>query len=548
MFGTYMKKENSRVFIGIVCVLSLLSIDTSFASGTRAQAARQSVATKVAIVTKNGPLAGLETEGIYAYKGIPYAKAPVGDLRFAPPQDVEPWTAERDCTKYGPIAVQQFTVPDVLDNTDQSEDCLTLNIWTPTAPRTSDRLPVYVYIHGGGYEAGTGNAKSYDGTSFARNGVIMVTINYRLSTLGFFASQETYNQYGTTGNWGILDQIKALEWVQKNIADFGGDPAQVTVGGESAGSWSVSALILSPLAKGLFRSAIMESGTILALPTVTPYRSNLQKSIGLSQVIADLFGASDTAAGLNQMRKADATVLNYLSPFTPDQSVVPAFFMLPVFDGTVLPLDPVAALRAGNFNHVPILIGFNRDEGALFIPPTIDSKSYEVFALRTIGKNWRTIVDHFPVDEHNSAAQRAQQLLAYEWFSGGAKLFADTLAGDNKVYMYQYNFVRPSPFPGLPSGAYHGAELAYVFNNLAIRGSYEKEQEKLAEEMHIRWINFIKTGDPNIGINLPTDNTWPQYDPAKAEVIFFDGNVTVGTLPDRENLDFAINVLYSIGN
>ncbi|MHB9296596.1 hypothetical protein PilKf_02369 [Pillotina sp. SPG140] len=245
-----MSNRNLNI-IGITCLLFLLSVETACVSSGKEDTAvpsRQSavVGTNVTNVTRNGPIEGLEADGIYAYKGIPYAKAPVGDLRFAPPQDVEPWTTVLDCTKYGPLTVQLADNPFLaVENANQSEDSLSLNVWTPAAPGATDKLPVYVYIHGGGFGNGSGNETTFDGTSFAKNGVVTVTINYRLGTLGFFASQETYKQYGTTGNWGLLDQIKALEWIRDNIANFGGDPSQVTIGGESAGSWSVSALIES---------------------------------------------------------------------------------------------------------------------------------------------------------------------------------------------------------------------------------------------------------------------------------------------------------------
>jgi para-nitrobenzyl esterase len=387
------KLSNRRIrVLGIVALYLLLS-EAAFASGIQALiAARQTP-----LVTKNGPVQGLWENGVYAYKTIPYAKAPTGDLRFAPPQDVEPWTEVRDCTQSGPIAVQKIALAMLLDNTEQSEDCLSLNVWTPVAPSTEATLPVYVFIHGGGYGAWTGNDKTFDGTSFAQNGIVTVTINYRLGTLGFFASQETYDMYGTTGNWGMLDQIKALEWVRDNIAAFGGDPNQVTIGGESAGSWSVSALILSPLAKGLFNRAIMQSGTILSVGSVSPYRGDLQQSIEVSRVLASIFGASDSAEGLEKLRQVDAGALNYLSPFAADQTgEVPAFFMTPIFDGYALPKNPAEALRTGDYNKVDVLIGFNRDEGTLFIPSMTTSQFYESFAARTIGGKWRSYYGSFP--------------------------------------------------------------------------------------------------------------------------------------------------------
>jgi para-nitrobenzyl esterase len=404
---------------------------------------------------------------------------------------------------------------------------------------------VYVYFHGGGYGAGSGNDKLLDGTSFAQNGVIAITINYRLSTLGFFASNETYKQYGTTGNWGLLDQIKALEWVRDNIEDFGGDPAQVTIGGESAGSWSVSALVLSPLAEGLFQGAIMESGTILALQQFLRSRGDLQNSIEESQALADVFGATDTPEGLAHLRRADPYVLNYLSPFIADQTATTTpYFLGPVFDGTVLPEDPVAALREGKFNKVNVLIGFNHDEATLFIPGTADSSFYESFGSRMIGESWPVVAERFPIDEDNTAAQRTQQITAYTWFTAGTKVFVDTLAESTPVFLYNYNFIAPGDMRATALGAYHTGELAYVFDTIALRALADEENQRLVKEIHTRWVNFITSGDPNVGETTPSAVQWPQYDPEQPEVIFFDTEVTTGALPDQENLDFIADVLY----
>ncbi|MDR1965889.1 MAG: carboxylesterase family protein, partial [Synergistaceae bacterium] len=268
-----------------------------------AMSSERAYAASVTLATPNGEIRGSRSEDVSVYNGIPYAAPPVGELRFAPPQDAPAWEGVRDCTEFAPQAVQYMP----FEGQPMSEDCLALNVWTPARPGDGAKLPVYVFIHGGGFAEGAGSLPMYDGTGFAKKGIVAVTINYRLNALGFFASRETLKRYGTTGNWGILDQIKALEWVRENISSFGGDPGKVTIGGESAGSFSVSILIASPLAKGLFRGAILESGTILSLPFLSTYaRSDPDKSIAVSGMLADIVGAGDDENGLARMRRANA--------------------------------------------------------------------------------------------------------------------------------------------------------------------------------------------------------------------------------------------------
>jgi para-nitrobenzyl esterase len=241
-----------------------------------------------------------------------------------------------------------------------------------------------VFIHGGGFAAGSGASPVYDGTGFARKGIVTVTVNYRLGALGFLASRETLKQYGTTGNWGLLDQIKSLEWIRDNIAAFGGDPGKVTIGGESAGSSSVSALVVSPFANGLFRGVIMESGSVLSLPELSYYaRSDRQKTIEVSGMLADIFGAGDDADGLAQMRGADSSALSPLSAFVPDQTTTPAFSFTPIRDGKVIPEDPLGALASGDFTGLNLLIGFNNDEAlpADVTWPKYDPKKADVLFL-----------------------------------------------------------------------------------------------------------------------------------------------------------------------
>jgi para-nitrobenzyl esterase len=417
-----------------------------------------------------------------------------------------------------------------------------------------------VFIHGGGFSGGAGSFPLYDGTSFAQKGIVAVTVNYRLGALGFFASRETLERYGTTGNWGILDQIKALEWVRDNIAAFGGDPGKVTIGGESAGSFSVSALLISPLAKGLFHRAIMESGAVLSLPALSYYaKGDLQKSIELSGMLADIFGgfggfggfgtsgAADGADGLAKMRKADAETLAHFSALALDQTRISAFSLVPVFDGKVLPKDPMAAMASGEYAeaHVNLLLGFNGDEGSLFVPGDTDERGYKVLATQMFGaEKGLRVLERFKADEQNTASRRARQSVAYGYFEAGTKRFADLSAkAGSAVYMYKFKYVSPADERnGL--GAAHASELPFAFHTLAAGGLSGPEAEKLADEIHTRWANFVRSGDPNVGEALPSGVTWPKYDPKEAKVLYLDENVASGPLEDRDNIDYMADLMF----
>jgi para-nitrobenzyl esterase len=427
-----------------------------------------------------------------------------------------------------------------------SEDCLTLNIWTPAKPGESAALPVYVYIHGGAYAIGSGSSAMYDGASFAGHGIVAVTINYRLNALGFLAGRTTFDKYGTTGNWGHLDQILALEWIRDNIAAFGGDPDNVTIGGESAGSYSVSALILSPLAKGLFRGAIMESGTILGAAAASYYpKCDLARSIEQGRMLSSVFQADDDAEGLARLRQVDATVLAQLTQFSWDQTSLAPFALMPVFDGKVIPENPYKALKEGTFNKVGLLWGFNGDEGSIFVPETTTEPTYAMLTAINCGYDKvRTVLDRFPVDADNPAFRRTRRLLAYTAFIAGMKTFGDAAAAQGMdVYAYNFTYVSPEN-AAARLGAKHAAELPYVFNNLSVGGLKRPEQQALADEMHLRWVNFIKTGNPNQGMQLPTNIQWPKYNPQNAKVMRFDTSVNVGTLPDIEDMEFITELLH----
>ncbi|MDR1870822.1 MAG: carboxylesterase family protein [Deltaproteobacteria bacterium] len=471
-------------------------------------------------VTKvsGGLVKGVKEGDLYVYRGLPYAKPPVGDLRFAPPEDAEPWASELDGSQFG---YQCYQYPGLGVKDYFSEDCLTLNVWTPAKPQDNSKLPVYVFIHGGGFSSGAGSLPLYDPTSFAKNGVVAVTINYRLGALGFYASRETLRVYGTTGNWGILDQIKALEWVRDNIAAFGGDPTKVTIGGESAGSFSVSALTLSPLAKGLFRGAIMESGSILSLPELSYYaRADLEKSITVSKVISDIFEVEDNPNGLKRLREADPETMVNLVYFTLDQSAAP-IFLTPVFDGHVLPKSRDAAVSFRDYSPVKVLLGFNNDESTLFIPRDTPDGVRKAMLARVFSEpKAQKFLERFKVDAQNPLSQRTFQGVTYGVFSAGMKRFADLAASlGSDVYLYKFKFASPA-VEKLGLGATHASELPYVFNLPAIVMMGGPGAANVAKEANERWINFIKTGDPNQGLKAPSGLIWPKYNSKDANVLY----------------------------
>jgi para-nitrobenzyl esterase len=508
---------------------------------------------QVQVETALGPVVGLSKGQVTVFLGLPFAKAPVGDRRFAPPESPEAWTEPRPAFKPGPMCLQipmdmfQASVASNHAFPGYSEDCLNLNLWRPQGAKKGDNLPVYLFIHGGGFGLGAGSQALYDGSALAQEGLVVVTFNYRLGAMGFFSSQETLNQYNTTGNWGILDQIKALEWVRDNVAAFGGDPTKVTVGGESAGSFSVAALILSPKAQGLFRSAIMESGTIFGLESFLFARGNLDLAIKTSSVLASAFGAKDDAAGLAKLRKVDANILTRLSPFDFDFTKPVFLGMSPVKDGQVIPVDPQRALAEGKGQKVKVLMGFNHDEGTLFVPAPDGSKDDQVYkdtVFLLMGQDGsKAFWERFPVDKDHDLVARTRQAIGYAFMSSTMKRFADLQARFDDVYFYQFDYVTQA-MAKLGLGAAHASELAFVFDVKLPMVNFTEKEQKLSDEIRLRWANFIKSGDPNLGALPPSKIDWPKYDPQNPQALVFNETVRAGAFPDLEDLDFVTDLVF----
>ena len=295
-----------------------------------------------------------DASGVRAYKGIPYAAPPVGPLRWRPPQPAAPWTGVRPVDAFGKNSLQGVVFDDI-DPTacGVSEDCLTLNVWTPAAPLSAERLAVLVWIHGGGFVVGSGSEPRYDGSRLAARGIVVVTLNHRLNALGFLAHPELSreSEHGASGNYGMLDLVAALQWVRRNIAAFGGDPDRVTIAGESAGSEAVSALMASPLAKGLFARAIGESGGMFATPSRSPAPLAKAEADGIA------FMRRVGARNLEELRQAPAEAI---------LAAAPGLGFRPIVDGRFLPKPPAVTFAAREQSDVPLMAGWNRDEGFNF--------------------------------------------------------------------------------------------------------------------------------------------------------------------------------------
>jgi para-nitrobenzyl esterase len=455
-----------------------------------------------------GRLRGSRYDGVCIFRGIPYAQPPVGTRRFAPPAPVQPWKGVREATQFAPMSHQS-------GEGNFSEDCLYLNIWSPEVSSAA-ALPVYVFIHGGGYVLGSGSQPLYEGKHLAQQGIVVVTLNYRLGTLGFLPSAAAYEEHGTTGNWGLLDIVAALKWVQENIRAFGGDPSCVTVGGESAGSYAVSTLIVSPLAKGLFDQAIMQSGSLPNATAVAPENVlSLEQAQKKASRFFDKLGLKDDAKGLAALREVPVYELLAISAQSTLQPPQVAGFW-PVPDGHVYHKDPKETVAKGEINPVRLLAGFNTDEGSLFVPPDATEQHYISLIDTAFGDSAADILQRFPVNMEYSAAARMNQLITLGLLRSGLYLYADCLARHREVYVYHFDYIDPDiAVTGL--GVVHGSELKFIFNNLIDYDTWSEDTLEIAHEMQAMWINFIKYGNPNPSDMPPENQQWQKYDPASPQ-------------------------------
>ncbi len=451
-----------------------------------------SAATGPRVRTADGMLEGrLDGTGVHAFKGIPFAAPPTGALRWKAPQPVRPWKGVRQAGSFGPRAMQLPLFSDMVFRSDGvAEDCLYLNLWKPAKAPRGGKMPVLVYFYGGGFAAGDGSEPRYDGASMARQGIIALTVNYRLNVFGFLAHPEltAESPHQASGNYGLMDQSAALAWVRKNIAAFGGDPDRVTIAGESAGSWSVSAQMASPLSKGLMAGAIGESGALLGLQP--------PPSLAQAEKVGTEFAALAGAASLAELRAMPAAQLLQAS------SKPGAPWLGTIVDGYVLPRAPAAIYANGQQAQIPLLAGWNSAEGWAGAILGNAPATEEQFAA-ALQKLYGDQADAARKAYAGDVRQAATDLASDRFIAFGTWKWIDAHARTSGKPTYRYYYTRPRPATraGAPAadGAGHSVEIEYALGNLDYNQVYAwtPQDREVSRQMQSYFANFIKTGNPN---------------------------------------------------
>jgi para-nitrobenzyl esterase len=474
------------------------------------------------ILIESGALEGARKEGLTTYLGVPYAAPPMGELRWREPQRAAAWKGTRPSSTFAPACPQNGVSMPGEEPPKTNEDCLYLNVWTP-AKANGERLPVLVWIHGGGYTNGSTAMPLYAGDQLARRGIVVVTIAYRLGPLGFLAHPEltAESMHKSSGNFGLLDQIAALEWIQRNIAAFGGDPGRVTIAGQSAGAMAVSILMASPLAKGLFHRAIGQSGGLFEPVQLAPQYLLPNAERDGTDYVASLNAAS--IAALRQRPVADllggkASRVSH-----------------PVVGDRVLPVSPYDAFVSGAYNQVPVLVGFNATEArALVDVSSVKSATFAADIERSFGVLPPPLLSAYPFA---TDAQARQARLDFERdlrFGWDMWTWARLQAKRGDAYFYYFEKSPPFPTGSVRQhwGASHFAELWYMFDRLDQETwNWTASDRELARTMADYWVSFVRSGDPN-GKRLPT---WPRFDDSR-KVLRLGDAVVVGSVPDADKL------------
>ena len=488
----------------------------------------------------SGELQGVVDDGVVSYKGIPFAAPPVGDLRWRPPQPVAPWTGVRPAAEFGADCMQGRFGPPPAPGAPAarapSEDCLFLNVWRPASAAPGAKLPVMVWIYGGGFMGGSSSSPNTSGTQFAKQGVVLVAANYRVGRFGFFAfpalSRERPDE--TKGNYAYMDQIAALQWVKRNIAAFGGDPNNVTIFGFSAGGVSVHSLLASPMARGLFHKAIAESGgsrdsVLTARPMredgVDPNYPVSAETIGIEFARSMGIEGTDQAA-LAKLRALSAEEVLRGAPAQPGVSV-PSYETTPILDGKLITETAETAYKAKRQPRVPLMVGSNSaDTAGNRIRATTKEQLFARFGQWSAQA--KAAYDPDGTTDLATMVTRANDDFGQ---AEPARFAANAFAANGSpVYRYRFSYVQTAMRERMRTGAPHGGEIGFVFGTLTARpgSTLSPEDQAVSRMAQSYWVNFAKTGDPN-GAGLPA---WPRHDPGKDLIFDFRPDGSAGAVPD----------------
>lgn len=503
------------------------------------------------VQTTRGAVCGTWENGIAVFQGIPYAEPPVGKLRFKPPVVRQRWDGVRDATRFGEIVPQTDQSPiDAMglpEGVPQGDDCLNLNVWTPEPRRAS--LPVLVWIHGGSFKYSAGSCPGYDGATFARAGIVTVTLNYRLGVSGFLYIGDRPG----SGNFGLLDQIAALQWVQESIAAFGGDPSRVTVAGESAGGFSIGQLLAAPAARGLFNRAIVQSGGTqlhIKAEAASIIGTEVLRRLGVSPQDDDALAAVTSAQLLAAQRAVEPVASQLLAESPVILDLLPRLFVVfvPTYGTDVLPERALLPIGRGAAQEVDLLVGWNADETMMFYP-TREVQQGMVkliegaadFVFSPTGHSGAEVLELYRI--HRPGADLVDTVVPFvtDMLFGIPSIRLAETAQPHNPHTYMYRFAWQGSL-----GATHGLEIGFMFDSLekgrkvivALGG--ENPPQALAATMHGAWVNFIKTGSPQ----HPSLPEWPAYDPIRRATMDLDVESRVVEDPDGEERQLWDGVQY----
>ncbi len=509
-------------WIGFLCLLTL-----AFASFKSFENSLDTIKTDAGLISGT-----VNSNGdVHIYKGIPFAAPPIGELRWKAPQPVNAWEGVRKCDAFGPSPIQAPPVPFsmwseefLIPKEPISEDCLYLNVWTG-AKSSNEKRAVIVWIYGGGFSSGGAGVPIYDGEAMAKKGIVFVSINYRVGLFGFFAYPELTKESGrnASGNYGLMDQLAALQWVHKNIAAFGGDPRNVTIAGQSAGSMSVNCLVASPLGKNLFQKAIGESGAWFSNPS-----PSLEKAEEAGVAVAKSLNANSLA----DLRKIPAEAIMKKG----------GGFGGPNIDGYVLPESIASTFAAGKENKVALMTGWNQDEGLMFGQPK-NAENFKKEMAEKYGAEAQTALEFYPATD-DSTAGVSQMSMSSDMIFGTQNYIWANMTSDHGSKVWVYRFAHKVPGTGQYAkyGAFHTGEVPYAYGNLKfVNRPWQPGDYKLAETMSSYWANFASTGNPN-GKGLIQ---WPDYTSKGNEIMILNVDCVAEKMPNAKALEFLISKMGS---